>query len=219
MRGEERTSAKQEGLGDQTSVKEVDAGATLAVTVALEEYKSLRTETIMRITAQASLVALNLTGIAAVAGLVLAQKQPTVLFLIVPAFSAVLGLLWTYHMRQGALLGMYLRDHLWPFIEDATGRPFPGWERWSSAANPTKLVRLSIVVPHATVFLAPIVLALTLTLPDLHTTHLRLLWATDAAAMLILTGMATWFALTEGLPYWLDRGPRVDSDHPHSSLS
>ncbi len=66
----------------------------------------------------------NLTGTAAVVGLVLGRNADRSLILVIPFLSSAFGLLWCGHHIDIARIGAYIRLELWVWE--------PSWEHWIS---------------------------------------------------------------------------------------
>jgi hypothetical protein len=88
--------------------------------VLLEEYKSLRAEIGARSTAQAGILSLNMTAIAAVAALFSYTKDGRVFFLI-PVISTILGAMYTDHAINIGKLGRFIRWQVKPRLAEAAG--------------------------------------------------------------------------------------------------
>src|ERR1700693_652575 len=112
--------------GDDNKENGERTGAVLTATLA--EFNALRQEIMQRVGAQDRLVQLNLTALATIAGLIIAQKATTALLLVVPFLSAALGFAWLHHLRQVALIGRYIHKELWPFIAQSEHAKIPSWE-------------------------------------------------------------------------------------------
>jgi len=90
--------------------------------VRLAEFAALREEIKQRSSLQHALMVLNLTAVAAVAGLVLGRNADRSLLLVVPVVSPALGFLWFGHHLDIARIGKYIGRQLWVWE--------PSWEAW-----------------------------------------------------------------------------------------
>jgi hypothetical protein len=90
--------------------------------VRLAEYAALRAEIAQRSSFQQALIALNLTALATIAGLVVSNHAAKGLLLFVPVISSTFGLLWLDHHRNIDLIATYTREELWRWT--------PSWEDW-----------------------------------------------------------------------------------------
>ena len=95
--------------------------------VRLAEYASLRAEIAQRSSFQQALLALHVSSVAAIVGVVITKGAPHTLLLLVPVISAVLGLLWLNHARNIKLISDYIAGTLW----------LPEWpQSWESWRDP-----------------------------------------------------------------------------------
>src|SRR5688572_14414242 len=107
-----------------------------AITIALAEYTALRAEILSRLSAQAALIGVTLTAIGVIVGIVLTREDSLDLLLVVAITAPALGLFFIDHMRQLALLGLYIRSELWPVLQSQVPEAaLPSWESSWAAYN------------------------------------------------------------------------------------
>jgi hypothetical protein len=99
-----------------------------SVDVALAEFNALRAELLAHANVQASLIALVVTAIGIVGGLVVKEDGDPRLLLILPYLVAAAGIESSNRARTIALIGAYIRDKLWPHLEKQTPGSLPSWE-------------------------------------------------------------------------------------------
>lgn len=99
-----------------------EGSPTAGVEVRLAEFASLRQETNQRSSFQHALMALNLTVVGTIFGLVLDSHAERELLLVIPVVSPTLGLLWLDHHHNIARIARYVRSELWIWT--------PSWETW-----------------------------------------------------------------------------------------
>jgi len=133
------------------------------VDIALAEFNTLRAEILGRLSAQNTLVGVCLTVTGVVFGVLLSRKGVSVqAALVLPPIVSGLGLFYLYNARAQLIIGIYIRDHLWPRLYE----PEEGlsWElfihdyrRGAAFASKWARVRWMLLEPLAstTVFLLP----------------------------------------------------------------
>jgi hypothetical protein len=97
-----------------------DAAAAAAIDQAM--FSACREEILARSAHQHTLISINLTALAAVAGVVLSGHADKRLLLLLPLLSSSIGLLWYDHARNIDSLGDYVRERL--------PEGFTGYERY-----------------------------------------------------------------------------------------
>ena len=98
-----------------------------AVDVALAEYNALRAEITAHLTTQAAVVGLGFTALGVVFGFVIKEGASDELLLLIPPIALVAVLLHTAETYRIILVGAYIRDDLWPFLQREVG-PVKSWE-------------------------------------------------------------------------------------------
>ncbi|MEA5537054.1 hypothetical protein [Crocosphaera sp. XPORK-15E] len=88
----------------------------VVITVALAEFNALRNEIIGRSSSAYTLLNINITATATVAGFVLSNKADSRLLLILPLLSPALGLLFLDHSYNIKNLGGYINTQIRPII-------------------------------------------------------------------------------------------------------
>ena len=144
-----------------------------AITIALAEYAALRAEILSRLSAQAALIGVTLTAIGVIVGIVLTREDSLDLLLVVAITAPALGLFFIDHMRQLALLGLYIRSELWPVLQhQVPNAGLPSWESSWAAYNTRRRHHRTatyatfvvlVAVPAGAVFFVSAVVALALT--------------------------------------------------------
>lgn len=99
-----------------------------AVAIALAEYNALRAEIISHITAQTAVITVGVTALGLIAGFVVKEGADDHLLLVVPPLSMFVILLHTAENYRIWRLGDYIRDYLWPFLQNQAGGLPPSWE-------------------------------------------------------------------------------------------
>lgn len=94
------------------------------VQIALAEFQAIRSEIEQKFRAHDALMSLNFTLNVGLVGLVLGDKAPIELLVLVPLLSAALTTLWRRQLWTAAILGSYIRDVLQPMLAElvADGR-------------------------------------------------------------------------------------------------
>ena len=100
------------------------------IDIALAEFSALRAEILAHTNVQASLIALVVTAIGIVAGFVIKDDGDPSLLLILPFLVSAAGIHSSEQGRAIALIGSYIRDELWPYLEAQLGSSDlpPSWE-------------------------------------------------------------------------------------------
>jgi hypothetical protein len=173
-----------------------DAAASLA------EFNGLRAEILHRVGAQGRLVQLNLTALAAVAGLIITNHATPNLLLVMPVFSAGMAFAWLEHMRQLTLIGNYIDKELWPFLSKVAGADLPSWERTWSNANPTLILQITGSLEPAVLLAGPPIFALAVSFVSIYRSPLLPLWISDLVFVVALSLFALWFAWQQIRPRW-----------------
>ncbi|MCA1671370.1 MAG: hypothetical protein LC799_03930 [Actinobacteria bacterium] len=98
-----------------------------AVDVALAEFNALRTEIVSRITTQMTTTSLGLAALGVVVGFVVQGNSNRTLLLAVPLLTLVVNLVSTAHGYYISVIGNYIREKLWPYLQGQVGM-LPSWE-------------------------------------------------------------------------------------------
>jgi hypothetical protein len=99
-------------------------------TIVLAIYNSLRDEIKTRSTAQAGLVALNVTAIGVLGGFYFGKPEsPPEILLLIPMVSSVLGMLWIDHAINIANQGSFIQNVVMPELMQSIDLPsIPNYE-------------------------------------------------------------------------------------------
>jgi hypothetical protein len=153
------------------------------------EFNAYRAEILARANFQHTLISIDLTALAALAGFVLSHHADKRLLLLLPIVSSSIGLLWYDHARNIESLGDYIRRDLQGFngYEDRIAK----LERseWRRVPMTIALLILLVATPIAGLFL------------PIHKVH-GTLWALWAAG-LVLSAACSFYLLR-----WLLEGFR-----------
>jgi hypothetical protein len=102
--------------------------ADKAIDVALAEFQALRNEIISHITTQAAVVGLGLTALGVVFGVTVNNGEERLL-LAAPPIALLVVMLHMAETFRCAKIGTYVRDQLWPFLQERVGdETMPSWE-------------------------------------------------------------------------------------------
>jgi hypothetical protein len=171
----------------------------LALSVVLDEFKALRDEIQNRATAAYTILNINITAIAAVAGLLLSKKGDLRLLLILPLVSPSLGLLFVDHSLNIRNLGRYINHRLRPLVDEFTSDPrLLRYEVFVTEYEGNKLLRLLPLALPLTLLFAAVPLAALMFLCFEHTlqrTWAWTIWGTGALVTAAYLVMWTWFVL------------------------
>jgi hypothetical protein len=168
--------------------------------IVLAEFQALRKEIADRSTAGQTLLNLNMTATAAVAGFVLSNKADPLLLLLVPILSSALGMLYVDHAYNIINLGAYIKNTLAPLLNKiAASSGLLGYEERIAEYEQRKVRRfLPFGLPLAVAFTVPPIGALIFSFRSLEETWTWVLWGFGAALTAIYLVSWTSFLL---LPY------------------
>jgi hypothetical protein len=168
------TKNRMNGDGDDETSGDLQDGAVAAtdrgqrIQVALAEFNALRSELDTHVGTQEKLIALVVTAIGIVAGLVIREGGDPRLLLILPFLVSAAGIHYAEQTRGIALIGSYIRDALWPYVRiqlaeaSTRSQPLPSWEdvvsdfRMEDRHRSGRVYRsylLSSAVPGAMIFM------------------------------------------------------------------
>jgi hypothetical protein len=176
-----------------------DSGEAAAgsVTAALAEFQALRAEIQLHLGSEARLVALNLTATAAISAAVIQYRASGLLLLIVPPLSMALGFSWLGHRIALYVLGAYVRDELWPFVQSRLRSPLPSWEeRWCGRRGVLHN-RLVLNASEPALFIAPAALALVVSFASVRSRELLAVWFAEAVFCVAVVAYAAVTTIRE----------------------
>jgi hypothetical protein len=102
---------------------------TTYATIVLAIYNSLRDEIKTRSTAQAGLLALNVTAIGVMGGFFFGKgENPPEILLLIPMVSSVLGMLWIDHAINIANQGSFIQKVVMPALQSIDVPSIPNYE-------------------------------------------------------------------------------------------
>ncbi len=142
------------------------------------EFQAYRQEISDRSGHQHTLLTLNLTVLAAVAGFVLSDHANVLVLLILPIVSSAMGLLWYDHARNIDSLGDYIRVNL---------KAFGGYEERIAQLERTQWRRVPMTLALLILFVATPVAGLVIPAPLVHGGY-WFLWGTGA----VMSAMCVW---------------------------
>lgn len=123
---------------------------------AIAEFNALRAEILSHLTAQTAVVGLGVTALGIIVGFVVKEGADDRLLLVVPPLGMFVILLHVAESYRMTMLGDYIRNELWPFLQkDAEG--LPSWEGRVAQYRSSKSVFVKTVVidsPAIVLFLA-----------------------------------------------------------------
>lgn len=139
-----------------------------AINVLLSEFRALRSEIENRGRAQQALVALNITGLAAILGIAISSPEwwKPYFLLVVPFFSSSLGLYYLNHDFSIADIGHYIIKIIRPELRKLTGnKELMKWELWTRELSRWDKVprELAFGIAVTALFITPSILALAIT--------------------------------------------------------
>ncbi len=167
----------------EEEVSAEDEGKAPRLEASLAEFNGLRAEILHGVGAQGRLIQLNMTALAAVAGLIVTDHATSTLLLVMPVFAAGMAFAWLEHMRQLTLIGTYIDQDLWPSLSTVAGADLPSWERTWSRANPTLVLQVTGSLEPAVLLAGPAIFALAVSFVGIHNTSFMPLWIADLAGL------------------------------------
>lgn len=164
----------------------------VVLNVVLAEFEALRGEITDRASAAYTLLNLNITATAAVAGFVLSDKADPRLLLILPLLSPALGMLFIDHSYNITNLGNYINKRLRPLATAAAGDSrLLGYEEFVDKYEQNKLLRfLPLGFPLMLLFAGFPCAALVFSVIKLEHAWAWTLWA--AGVLMVITYIALW---------------------------
>lgn len=139
------TDTKSDGVCQMNNVHEdtQTEDRPLRMSALVAEFGAVRDEVLFRANAQATLMQINITAAATVAGFVLADKADPLALIVVAIISPVLGMLWLDHHAAIIQLGNYATDEIKKSYNRVSDFPYPDYqnyvERLSGSGSPNKL--------------------------------------------------------------------------------
>jgi hypothetical protein len=174
--------------------------STELLQIVLAEFQALRKEIADRSAAGWTLLNLNMTVTAAVAGFVLSNKANPLLLLLVPILSPALGMLFVDHAYNIDNLGTYIKNTLAPLVNKiAATSGLLGYEQRIDQWEQRKLYRfLPLGLPLFLVFSVAPIGALVFSFRSIEEVWTWVLWGLGAVLTAIYLVFWTSFLL---LPY------------------
>jgi hypothetical protein len=159
--------------------------------VALAEFSALRSEIKDRSDAAWGLVNLDVTGTAALLGLVLSKNADPKLLLALPLLAPALGLLFIDHAYNINNLGSYINKRLRPLVVEATGSAdVLGYEDAIDRYEKHRFLRLvPLGLPLTLLFSGLPLAALVFVVPSLDAAWAWVVWAFGVLLMLVQSSL------------------------------
>jgi hypothetical protein len=178
----------------------VDEPDKQRIQIILAEFSALRKEIADRSAAAQTLLGLNATVTAAVAGFVLSNKADPRLLLLIPILSPSLGMLFVDHVYNVINIGTYIKEVLAPQLNESTGSTgLLGYEERIDQYERRKLLRfLPVGVPLTLLFTLAPAGALIFSVPAMKRAWEWAMWSLGALLTLVYVGLWVSFLL---LPY------------------
>ena len=101
-----------------------------AIDAALHEFDALRSLMAVRFQMLTGLLAGALTAVGIIAGLALGQHGNKHLLLLIPPVASSVAIIHTEQRRRINLQGRYIRDRLWPYVQERVNADLPSWENY-----------------------------------------------------------------------------------------
>lgn len=168
---------------------------THAIDVVIAEFQALRSEIENALSSQQTMININITAIAVIAGLVLSRKVDPLLLLVAAAISSGLGLYmqgsW-YHVRR---VISYINGTLRPLAIEYTGDDrVLAWETWSiTRGGSWKRVALLGLATVIIFSVMPFVMLIWV-IPRLESLWAWLAWTGTAIVFVVQLFTGAWLA-------------------------
>ncbi|HWX88078.1 MAG TPA: hypothetical protein VNX67_07885 [Solirubrobacteraceae bacterium] len=99
-----------------------------AIEAALHEFDALRSLMAVRFQMLTGLLAAALTATGVIAGLALDHRGNQHLLLLIPPIASSVAIIDAEQRRRISLQGSYIRDRLWPYVQEHVNADLPAWE-------------------------------------------------------------------------------------------
>ncbi len=158
-------AAREPSTSFQVTSNTMSVKRSPVVEVALAEFSALRSEIDNLANAHRTMINLNITVVAAIAGFILAEKARPHLLLVIPLASGAIGLVYQWYVLHAKHIGDYINERLRPLLIDHTqDERVLAWEhrlrtevyarRGSSLAGQLAYILLFPAVPAASLAIA-----------------------------------------------------------------
>jgi FtsH-binding integral membrane protein len=174
-----------------------------AIDLLIAEFQALRGEVENALSAQQTMININITAIAVASGLVLSHKVDPLFLLVAAAISSGLGLYvegsW-HHIRR---VLRYIDGSLRPLAIEYTGdERVLAWEKWSLAHGGAWKRVIPVGLATVIIFSAMPAAMLVWTIPHIESLGVWLAWAGTAIVFVLQLSMGAllaWNILRRGL--------------------
>jgi hypothetical protein len=163
------------------------------VDLVLAEFNALNAEISSATSSQQTLISLNITAQAAVAGLVVADKANPKLLLVAAVLSCALGLVYLANATHIANIGSYIIEVLRPIVTEQTGEGnLLGWLPYYRAHyRVSRLLYRGLMIGG--LFSGFPFVALVWVVPYLDTLWSRATWGFTSCLLVIQIGAWAWY--------------------------
>lgn len=173
------------------------------IAVLLAQFNACRAEIQARSTTQATIINLNITAVAAIAGYYFGYHANPAVLLVIPILSPMLGIIWADHAINIANIGRFIQRRLMPDLSATLKQQVPDYEvlirafeqrlGWRFLLLTAPTVLLFAILPAAALLLAWLAApARDLVFYLLAATGTLLVIGFGALSVLILTG-SIWY--------------------------
>jgi hypothetical protein len=104
-----------------------DDPGSKAVDAAIAEFNALRAESLAHSQVRTTLFGAGLTAAGVIVGVAVKEKAQDLLFLV-PFLASLIGLLYVGEDHKMWVLGQYVDETLWPYVQRRTDPKLPSWE-------------------------------------------------------------------------------------------
>jgi hypothetical protein len=183
--------------------------------IALAEFQTLREEIAAHQRTKTQYLTLGLTATGTIGAFALGRNGNRDALLVLPLVLSGLTIVYLRHNIDMELLGEYVREHLWPVLQDiydhSGGKdisPLPSWDEWIETRR-AELTRRSTygalgLLPPFFIYGAPSIGALVIAHAQAAALPLALVWWLDIAAVAGSILLTAWAATNS--PGW--KNPR-----------
>ncbi|GAA4690582.1 hypothetical protein [Phytohabitans rumicis] len=164
-------------------------GQSKTVDVVLAEFVALRAEVTQHLAARFTVIGLNVTGVAAIGGIVIANRADTRLLLLLPFLSGALGLWFHILTIDVMVIASYVENVQRPILVEQLGedRLFQYEHYFRSRMKGRRLIQ---AITAGLMFPAVSLAALTMTIGSLHSLFDWSVWI--LGVVLLLLQNAVW---------------------------
>jgi hypothetical protein len=114
---------------------------------AIAEFTALRSLMAVRFQLQVAIVSLGVTAVGLVAGLAYRSVSDRGLLLLVPLIGSVTAALYCEQWARLRTAGFYIRDALWPYVQEISDPRMPSYEMFWDQAAAKGVAHLGTIAP------------------------------------------------------------------------